>query len=245
MKRELTPSEIMFKLEVTDTDADKGTKGIKEFNDAYKKVERAINIDKEGYNLYLIDTFSKDKLKELTAFIEKKYKDLEAPRDICYVTLEDVNRPEAIFVANGKGKKLKETVDDIKNCYLESVDNFYADSSNDEKDYLVEDVQNKRNSYINELTKMAKKEGFEVKSTSKGFAFIPLSGDEAMTEKEYDDLEEENKNVIVAKAEALKKKAERILEELKDIEVKSIKKLKKYIQNFYLLKWKLKRMKLF
>ena len=232
MKRELTPSEIMFKLEVTDTDVGRGTNGIKEFNDAYKKIERAINIDKEGYNLYLIDTFSKDKLKELTAFIEKKYKDLEAPRDICYVTLEDVNRPEAIFVANGKGKKLKETVDDIKSCYLEAVDDFYRDSSNDEKDYLVEDIQNKRNSYINELTKMAKEEGFEVKATSKGFAFIPLSGDEAMTEKEYDDLEDENKNVIVAKAGNLKKKAESILEELKDIEVKSIKKLKKIYSKF-------------
>lgn len=232
MKRELTPSEIMFKLEVTETDVDKGTKGIKEFNDAYKKVERAINIDKEGYNLYLIDTFSKDKLKELTTFIEKKYKDLESPRDICYVTLEDVNRPEAIFVANGKGKKLKETVDYIKSCYLEAVDDFYGDSSNDEKDYLVEDIQNKRNSYINELTKMAKEEGFEVKATSKGFAFIPLSGDEAMTEKEYDDLEDENKNVIVAKAGSLKKKAESILEELKDIEVKSIKKLKKIYTKF-------------
>ncbi|WP_195987099.1 AAA family ATPase [Clostridium sp. D53t1_180928_C8] len=232
MKKELTPSEIMFKLDVTDTDVDKGTKGIKEFNNAYKKVERAINIDKEGYNLYLIDTFSKDKLKELTAFIEKKYKDLEAPRDICYVTLEEVNKPEAIFVANGKGKKLKETVDDIKNCYLEAVDDFYGDSSNDEKDYLVEDIQNKRNSYISELTKMAKEEGFEVKATSKGFAFIPLSGDEAMTEKEYDDLEDENKNVIVAKAGTLKKKAESILEELKDIEIKSIKKLKKIYSKF-------------
>lgn len=232
MKKELTPSEIVFKLDVKDTDVDKSTKGIKEFNDAYKKVERAINIDKEGYNLYLIDTFSKYKLKELTAFIEKKYKDLEAPRDICYVTLEDVNKPEAIFVANGKGKKLKETVDDIKNCYLEAVDDFYGDSSNDEKDYLVEDIQNKRNSYISELTKMAKEEGFEVKATSKGFAFIPLSGDEAMTEKEYDDLEDENKNVIVAKAGTLKKKAESILDELKDIEVKSIKKLKKIYSKF-------------
>lgn len=232
MKRELTPSEIMFKLEVTDTDVDKGTKGIKEFNDAYKKVERAINIDKEGYNLYLIDTFSKDKLKELTAFIEKKYKDLESPRDICYVTLEDVNSPEAIFVANGKGKKLKETVDDIKSCYLEAVDDFYGDYSNDEKDYLVEDIQNKRNSYINELTKMAKEEGFEVKVNNKGFAFIPLSGDEAMTEKEYDDLEDENKNVIVTKAGTLKKKAESILEDLKDIEVKSIRKLKKIYSKF-------------
>ncbi|MEN8078195.1 AAA family ATPase [Clostridioides difficile] len=232
MKRELTPSEIKFKLSITDSELDKGTKGIKEFNDAYKKIERAINIDKEGYNLYLIDTFSKDKLKELTAFIEDKYKDLEAPRDICYVTLEDINRPEAIFVANGKGKKLKETVDNIKNCYLEAVDDFYGDSSNDEKDYLVEDIQTRRNNYINELTKMAKEEGFEVKATSKGFAFIPLSGDEAMTEKEYDDLEDENKNVIVAKAGTLKRKAETILEELKDIEVKSIKKLKKIYSKF-------------
>ena len=232
MKRELTPSEVMFKLETIDTDVEKCKNGIKELNDAYKKVERAINIDKEGYNLYLIDTFSKDKLKELTTFIERKYKDLEAPRDICYVTLEDINRPEAIFVANGKGKKLKETVDDIKNCYLEAVDNFYGDSSNDEKDYIVEDIQNRRNSYINELSKMAKEEGFEVKATNKGFAFIPLSGNEAMTEKEYDDLEEENKEAIVAKAGTLKKKAEAILEDLKDIEVKSIKKLKKIYSKF-------------
>ena len=79
---------------------------------------------------------------------------------------------------------------------------------------------------------MAKEEGFEVKASSKGFAFIPLSGDEAMTEKEYDDLEDENKNVIVAKAGSLKKKAESILEELKDIEVKSIKKLKKIYTKF-------------
>ena len=79
---------------------------------------------------------------------------------------------------------------------------------------------------------MAKEEGFEVKATNKGFAFIPLSGNEAMTEKEYDDLEEENKEAIVAKAGTLKKKAEAILEDLKDIEVKSIKKLKKIYSKF-------------
>ena len=79
---------------------------------------------------------------------------------------------------------------------------------------------------------MAKAEGFEVKATSKGFAFIPLSGEEAMSEKEYDNLETENKNVIVAKATNLKRKAETILEELKDIEIKSIKKLKKIYSKF-------------
>ena len=98
MKRELAPSEIKFNIPLTESKLEENTKGIKEFDEAYKKIERAITIDKEGYNLYLIDTFSKDKLKDLTSFIENTYKDLEAPRDICYVTLEDVNKPEAILI---------------------------------------------------------------------------------------------------------------------------------------------------
>ena len=48
MKRELTPSEIKFNISLTECKSDENTKGIKEFNEAYKKIERAITIDKEG-----------------------------------------------------------------------------------------------------------------------------------------------------------------------------------------------------
>lgn len=232
MKKKLTPTEIKFDMEVTKNKKIINSRGILEFNLAYKKIERALSIRKSGYNLYLIDSFSKERLKELISFIEEKYKNLDPPRDICYVTLEDVNRPEAIFVANGKGKKLKESVSVVKNNYLEAIEEFYGDSNDDEKDFLVDEIQSKRNDYINELMNMAKKEGFGVKVTNKGFAFIPLNGDEAMTEKEYDDLEEKKKEIIAEKAGILRKQAEVILDELKDIELKSIKKLKKIYSKF-------------
>ena len=232
MKKKLTPTEIKFDMEVTKNKKIINSRGILEFNLAYKKIERALSIRKSGYNLYLIDSFSKERLKELISFIEEKYKNLDPPRDICYVTLEDVNRPEAIFVANGKGKKLKESVSVVKNYYLEAIEEFYGDSNDDEKDFLVDEIQSKRNDYINELMNMAKKEGFGVKVTNKGFAFIPLNGDEAMTEKEYDDLEEKKKEIIAEKAGILRKQAEVILDELKDIELKSIKKLKKIYSKF-------------
>ena len=232
MKKKLTPTEIKFDMEVTKNKKIINSRGILEFNLAYKKIERALSIRKSGYNLYLIDSFSKERLNELISFIEEKYKNLDPPRDICYVTLEDVNRPEAIFVANGKGKKLKESVSVVKNNYLEAIEEFYGDSNDDEKDFLVDEIQSKRNDYINELMNMAKKEGFGVKVTNKGFAFIPLNGDEAMTEKEYDDLEEKKKEIIAEKAGILRKQAEVILDELKDIELKSIKKLKKIYSKF-------------
>ena len=111
MKKELTPKEILFKLSIQNSEELKNTEGIPEFNEAYKRISRALSIDKEGYNLYLIDSFSKDKLKELISYIEEEYKELNSPKDICYVTLGDEKRPEPIFVSNGKGSKLKETVE--------------------------------------------------------------------------------------------------------------------------------------
>ena len=156
MKRELTPNEIKFDISI-DKNIEKSN-NVPEYEDAFAKIKRALKITKEGYNLYLVDSFSKNKLKDLINFIEDEYKDLDPPKDICYVTLEDENKPEAIFVANGKGKKLKETVSNIKKSYLDVIDDFYSDSTNDEKDFLVEEVENKRNDYLNELIKMAKDE---------------------------------------------------------------------------------------
>ena len=232
MKKELTPNEILFDLSIPEDDEFKDIQGIPEFNEAYERISRALSIDKEGYNLYLIDSFSKDKLKELINYIENKYKDLNSPKDICYVTIGDEKKPEAIFVSSGKGNKLKETVEEIKNAYLEIVDDFYKESTEEEKDFLVEEIQGRRTECINELMESAKKDGFEVKASSKGFAFIPLNGEEAMTEKEYDNLEEDKKEIIVENAGKLKKRAEVILEELKNLEMKSIKKLKKIYTKF-------------
>lgn len=201
-------------------------KDIPEITSAYEKIKRAISIDEEGYNLYIIDSFSKDKLENLTKFIENLYKSAEAPKDICYVTINDPKRPEPIFLTNGKGAKLKETIENIKNSYYEVAMEFYNTSSESEKDRIIDEVHSKRTNYIGELMEMAKIDGFDVKATNGGFAFIPLKEGEAMTEKEYDELSEENKDSIVLKASNLKKKAEVVLEKLKDIELTSMKKLK-------------------
>lgn len=201
-------------------------KDIPEITSAYEKIKRAISIDEEGYNLYIIDSFSKDKLENLTEFIEKLYKSAEAPKDICYVTINDPKRPEPIFLTNGKGAKLKETIENIKNSYYEVAMEFYNTSSESEKDRIIDEVHSKRTNYIGELMEMAKIDGFDVKATNGGFAFIPLKEGEAMTEKEYDELSEEDKDSIVLKASNLKKKAEVVLEKLKDIEITSMKKLK-------------------
>lgn len=232
MKKELTSQEVKFNFNFKESRLEGSVTMIPEIDGEYEKIGRALDIKKEGYNIYLIDSFSKEKLMKLQAYIREQYKYLEPPKDICYVALEDYKKPEVLFVSNGNGKKLKDAVQEVRNNYIDLVEEFYNSSTEDEKDELIEEIQNKRNSYVSELMEMAKKENFEVKVTNKGFAFIPLINGKVISEREYDNLEREKKEEIVAKATVLKKKAEVILGKIKEIEAKSITKLKEIYSDF-------------
>ena len=230
MKKKLTPREVKYNL-------DEFRKDIKLKNDdelysEFDKIGRALAIEKEGYNLYLVDSFSDEKVNKLKKYVEEQYKYLEPPKDICYVILENIKKPEVLFVKNGNGKNLKEAVGEMKINYMEIIEDFYNQSTDKEKEALIDEIQNKRNKYINDLMENAKKEDFELKVTDKGFAFIPLIEGKIITEKEYENLDENKKGVIVKNANILKKKAECVLAILKDIESKSTKKLKEIYSEF-------------
>lgn len=62
-----------------------------------------------------------------------------------------------------------------------------------------------------------------------------------MTEKEYEDLTENNKESIMAKASYLKEKAERVLEKLRVQELDAMKELKIIYSKFLLQDMELKK----
>lgn len=233
MKRELTPQEIIYNQDFTFQMTNNSSMNlIPEYLEIYKSIETALNINKEGFNVYLVDSFSKEKLDNIIGYIDGLLKKRDKPKDICYVTLEDSRYPKALFLNNGNGSFFKERLEGIKNFYFDKIFLFYNSSANKEKETIIDEVQKKRNDYIGNLIKKAKDEGFDLKATTSGFAFIPLKEGEAMTENEYDDLEIDSKEDIVDKAGKLKVGAEDVLEQLKDIELSSIEKLKEILKTY-------------
>ena len=232
MKKELDLKEIIYNVEYKDSKENVIIKDIPEITTPYKEIKRALNIKRAGYNLYIIDSFSKEKIDELVNFIDNEYKLLNAPLDICYVTIKDNKSPFPIFISNGKGALLKKKIEELKDSYAETFLEFFNTSSEEEKDNIIDNIHLKRNKYIGELIDASKIDGFDVKTTSGGFAFIPLNNGEVMTEKEYDDLSVEERGTILQKATKLKQKAEVILEKLKDLEMNSIGRLKSIFKEY-------------
>lgn len=230
MGKQITPKEIIYNEDFTKVIGEKGN--ILEYADICNSIEEALNINKEGYNIYLVDEFSKEKLSKIVDYIEKFLCKKDKPRDICYIVTDNIKTPRAVILSNGKGLVLKEKIEQIKDLYYNKVFNFYNSSINEEKEEIINDVHEKRNSYISGLIKKAKDEGFDLKATQSGFAFIPVVDGKNVDEDEYDSLEDESKNDISLKADELKKEAEKILEELKNIEIDAIENVRKILENY-------------
>jgi predicted ATP-dependent protease len=226
MKLKLTPKDILYEYSIENNKSREQMEYIPEYGEVYKKIKSALEITESGYNVYLIDDFSKDKLKNIVSFVEKTLQGRAKPQDICYVVLEDAKRPIVLFLPNGKGNELKRMLEEVKNAYAESTFNFYNSSANKEKEDLIDNMQKKRNELIGKLEKLAEKYGFDIKITQGGFVFIPLKEGEAMTEKDYDDLDKEKKDDIVDKVGELKENSEEILEELKTLEIDELEKIR-------------------
>lgn len=232
MKKELTQNEIIYDVEYLKEEKEVNFKEIPEVKAPYNEIKRALNIKKSGYNLYIIDSFSNDKINGLVNFIDNEYKALEPPSDICYATLRDNKKPFPLFISNGRGKELKKEIKTLKEEYTINFLEFFNTSSDQEKDDILEDIHTKRNKYIGELVEVAKIDGFDVKATSGGFAFIPLNEGEVMTEKEYDELDIGEREGILQKAGKLKERAEIILDDLKELEVGSMERLRVILKNY-------------
>lgn len=233
MKKELTPNEIIFCPSCTDIIKKSNINRVPEFTSTLNKIKKGLSIQKDGYNIYYVDSFSKEKLNSLVEYVESVYEKLPPPKDICYVSCYEQLDPIALFLPNGKGNLLKEMIEDIKEKYLECIIDFYSSSSDDEKEDIIEDISEKRSDYIAKLMDSAKTKNFDVKATSGGFVFIPLKDEgNEMTQNEYEELESINQETIEKQASKLKKEAEIILETLKEIEIESIEKLKDIYKDY-------------
>ena len=233
MNRELTPKDIIYEFDIEDMSSRKQVDPMPQYLDAIENIKTALSIDREGFNIYLIEDFSKQSLKDIMKYVNRIFESKSKPKDICYVLYEDEKSPKPIFISNGGGNKLKEALEKMQNEYLECSFQFYNNSFNKEKEEIKENIQKKRSELITKLMDIAKDKGFDIKATTKGFNFIPLSSGSEMTESEFDTLDTEKREMILETVSILKDKAKNILDELKDIEVRDLGRIKQIMGIYY------------
>lgn len=233
MKRVLKPSEVLYDFEIFEDREIEGEFILPQYKDAYNKIKTSLLLNGEGYNIYLVDEFCKDRVKHIISYVKHILMDGKPSKDICYVIKGNVKEPVPLFVNNGYGNKLKKIVDNIQEFYAESIFKFYNGIDNKEKEHLISTIKDRRSKIVGDLINLSKEYGFDIKTSGEGFTFIPLVDGKEMTEAEFDNLKEEEKFEILNKVDELKINANDILEKLRNMKSDEINRIREIMDNFF------------
>lgn len=231
MVEELTADKVVYNVDIENIRINNKVI-MPQYKMMYDKIKTAMEINGNGYNVYLIEEFSEEKLKDIVDYVQGILKNKSKPKDICYVANEDEKNPKCIVVDGGKAGELKKSIEEIKIMYKDVIYDFYNDNSHEEKLDIINNIQKKKNELVEVLVERSREEGFEIKSTQGGFNFIPIKNEKLLTEDEYDTLSTTDKNAILQKVNMLKIEAKILIDKLKALENNETDKLKELFRNY-------------
>ncbi|TDT61869.1 Lon protease family protein [Fonticella tunisiensis] len=208
--RELTLEDLKFDLKLHKSF--ESTLEIAPYNDiigqerAVKALEMGLIINKFGYNIFVAGRKGTGKRSYIADKLKEYAKDYNVPDDWCYVyNFNDPFTPLAVSLHAGTAEEFKNDLENFIDSLFEKVPKVFSDELYErERSSIIDKYQKEILHLADKLFDESKERGFNVKSTGEGFAFIPLKDGEEMSEKQYNELSEEEKERINLLASDLK-----------------------------------------
>lgn len=184
---------------------------------AVEAMNLGLMMNKKGYNIYVSGPNGTGKRSYLINRIIEYARKKPSPADWCYVhNFLDGNKPLAISLKSGSGYEFKDDIEDFVNELFERVPkSFTMEEYEKERNTIMEKYQKDILNLANKLHEESKSMSFSVKSTNEGFAFVPLIEEKEMSEKEYNELNEMEREAINTKVSQLKLVALDVLRQTK------------------------------
>lgn len=185
-----------------------------------KAFEFGLNIDAKGYHIYLSGSNGTGKTTFAKDYLKKYAKKKPVPCDWCYVyNFEDQNQPIAISLPAGLGKVFVSDMEElVKKVSVELPKAFDNSDYENEKNRILQEFQDQRTELVEKLNKVAEKQGFRVKTTPNGIYFLPIINGQALSEDEFNELDDQVKNRIMAKSGKVQLKTMETIRKIKELE---------------------------
>lgn len=165
---------------------------------AVRAINLGLGIQKPGYNIYVAGVQGTGKTSVIRTFLKKTAEKCSTPGDWIYVyNFKNPESPHAMELKTGIAKRFKKQMDELmEQLTVELVDAFQSEEYETNVNSTVNASNEKKAKLFSELEKAAKAKNFGVKSTRMGIVTVPIVEGKPLSEKDYSDLNEEQKEKI-------------------------------------------------
>ena len=200
-------------------------------------LEFGLNVDVNGYNLYVEGPSGVGKTMYTKNYLEKISKKKKAPSDWCYLyNFDNPNEPISLSLPAGQGIEFQETMESfIKDVKADINKTFNNEDFEKEKALIKQEYEQKRSVLLEKLNKESMKHGFEVKTAQNGIYMMPVYEGKAIEEEEFNKLDEKIRQQYEDKSGIVQEQIMNTISEIKAIEKQSEKKIQEWQSNISLL----------
>ncbi|SHJ87276.1 lon-related putative ATP-dependent protease [Caminicella sporogenes DSM 14501] len=197
---------------------------------AVKAMEFGLDVKNSKYNIFVCGQKGTGKTSYTISSVKERAVKEKTPDDWCYVyNFREPNRPKAINLPAGKGREFKEDMEFlIRDLLTEVPKTFVSEDYEKNKNDILKEFQEKKSELLEELFDFGRRLGFEIRNAVSGLILVPIKNGKNLSDEEYDELSEREKEEYEKKAEELQIKAIEILKKIKILEKEMKKKLRDF-----------------
>jgi lon-related putative ATP-dependent protease len=165
---------------------------------AVRAISFGLGVQKPGYNIYVAGVQGTGKTSVIRSFLQKSSQGQGTPGDWVYVyNFKSPENPKAFELEHGQAKKFKKHMDElVGQLEVEIPDALQSEDYENNVNAVVNLSNEKKTKLFSELEKTAKGMNFGVKSTRMGIVTVPIIEGKPLSEKDYGDLTEDQKEKI-------------------------------------------------
>ena len=187
---------------------------------AVKALQFGINIEEEGFNVFVAGGPGTGKKTAIMTFLEQKAKEMPTPSDWCYVNdFEDDNTPNALRLPAGKGGKFR---DDIEK-FIEDMQKairaaFESDDYATRREQTVQQYEEKKQALLIEMNEKARLAGFVIQRSKIGILVVPVINGQLINEEQFGILPQSVKDEIQGKRKGLQDDLRSVFRQIRDVD---------------------------
>ena len=187
---------------------------------AIKSLNLALSIDAPGYNVYLSGEVGAGKEALAQEIAHSFAKDRPTPPDQMYAyNFDDPKTPVLFLFEAGQANVFKQEMEAlVEELSVELPKSLAHQTFEDNKTAISKMYTQKRDEVIKHISQEAKKYDFSVKTTGTGIYFMPIVDGVIISEEEYNNLEDDQKDKILARSNEMQENVHHIMTRIREFD---------------------------
>ena len=187
---------------------------------ALTAIEFGLGIEADGFNIFILGEPGTGRSSTIKKLLGKRSQNEPPPDDWCYVhDFNDGSRPTYIHLPAGKGKSLHKDVNELVAQLAVAIPKIFESKEYEQaKNQITNEYQEKNKELVQELEERVNKEGFLLQRTVGGLVLVPTKDDEPLSQKDFAQLSEEERDAIEEEGAVLQEELNEVLRKVVELE---------------------------